>query len=81
MQQIVEQHPLTNYNTLGLLSISRYFIELTAITQLSKINDYINRNHLKYIILGGGSNIILPVNYAGLVIHNKLTGIELLNFL
>lgn len=32
---------------------------------------------LKWFVLGGGSNIILPEQYLGLVIHNKLMGIEI----
>lgn len=65
---------LTQLNTLHLNSIANHYIQLTALEQLDEIAAVIN-NYSRYFVLGGGSNLILPENYDGLVIHNQLKGV------
>jgi UDP-N-acetylmuramate dehydrogenase len=44
---------------------------------LPQIANYINNGQPQFFVLGGGSNIILPEIYQGLVIHNQLLGIHI----
>ncbi|MBP9743541.1 MAG: UDP-N-acetylmuramate dehydrogenase [Burkholderiales bacterium] len=70
---------LSHLNTLRLVSSAQFFISLTAVDDLLKIAEYIHHDSQKFFVLGGGSNLILPEVYSGLVIYNQLKGIELLS--
>ena len=63
---------LTKYNTLRLNASTKYFTELTSISQLHSLSEFIQEKNCKYTVIGGGSNILLPEFYDGLIIHNKL---------
>jgi UDP-N-acetylmuramate dehydrogenase len=76
MHSIKQNHPLDKLNTLRLTSQTKYYIALTDIKELPQIVDY--AVDIPIFILGGGSNIILPEMYNGLIIHNQLRGIELI---
>lgn len=76
MQSAKLNYPLNKLNTLHLNSQAKYFIALTDIDELPPIIDY--AKDLSIFVIGGGSNIILPEIYDGLIIHNQLRGITLL---
>jgi len=76
MQIILKNHSLNNLNTLRCRSVAANFIELTDIDLLSEVSDFIEKTNSKFFVLGGGSNLILPEKYDGLVIYNKLSGID-----
>lgn len=59
-----------------LSSIATNFIELIKLDDLVYIAEYLKKNNCRYFVLGGGSNVILPELYNGMIIHNKLTGIK-----
>lgn len=64
---------LSRLNTLRLTSSSRAFIVLNNQSQLPEICAALKHYHC-FFILGGGSNLILPEIYDGLVIQNQLLG-------
>ncbi|TXJ00716.1 MAG: UDP-N-acetylmuramate dehydrogenase, partial [Neisseriales bacterium] len=64
---------LTQLNTLHLNSIANHYIQLASLEQLDEIASILT-DYPRYFVLGGGSNLILPENYDGLVIHNQLKG-------
>ena len=72
-------YKLDKLNTLRLQSTTAGFVVLDNVEQLPSISTLIKQYKNKFFVLGGGSNIILPEFYSGLVIYNKLLGIELLN--
>jgi UDP-N-acetylmuramate dehydrogenase len=76
--QMYNNYSLTHLNTLRLNSTATTYTPLTQIQQLPDIIAYVQTSGDKFFVLGGGSNIILPKIYPGVVIHNKLGGIELL---
>lgn len=72
-----ENISLKNKNTFGIASVARYYVE---INNLDNIKDLIDSGLLtknKFYILGGGSNTILPDFYNGIVIKNRLKGVEI----
>lgn len=75
--QIQVNYPLNKLNTLGLESIAENFICLTEVDTLPQIKEFIDKSKPKFFVLGGGSNLILPEYYSGLVIYNQLKGIKL----
>ncbi len=50
---------LKKYNTYHIGGIAKYLISPTNSVDLINLIDYLKRNHLPYIILGNGSNIVL----------------------
>lgn len=70
---ILHNQDLSKLNTLHLQAIAANYIALQTEAQLPEIATII-QNYNRYFILGGGSNIILPELYSGLVIHNQLCG-------
>ncbi|MCW8443626.1 UDP-N-acetylmuramate dehydrogenase [Fluoribacter gormanii] len=79
MLNILENIDLTSLNTLHLNSTASHYIVLNQIEQLDEIRETIS-NYSKFFILGGGSNLIIPARYQGLVIHNELRGITITDF-
>lgn len=71
----IQNFDLTKLNTLRLNSIANHYIQLTSLEQLDEIASIL-ADYPRYFVLGGGSNLILPENYDGLVIHNQLKGIK-----
>lgn len=62
-----------DYNSVGFNHAGSNCVSSNCVT--AKCTDIEQRN---FFVLGGGSNLILPEVYPGLVIHNQLKGIELL---
>lgn len=76
MPTIQQQIDLTHLNTLRLCSKASHYTVLTQLNALPKLQQAITQ-FPKFFVLGGGSNLILPEHYQGLVIHNQLRGIEI----
>ncbi|KTD34100.1 UDP-N-acetylenolpyruvoylglucosamine reductase [Legionella moravica] len=76
MLNIQENIDLTPLNTLHLSSTASHYVVLNNIEQLSEIRELISKVP-KFFVLGGGSNLIVPARYQGLVIHNELRGITI----
>ncbi len=58
-------------------STARAYIALTHENELPAIAQYLEQYSRPFFVLGGGSNILLPEVYSGLVIHNQLHGINI----
>jgi UDP-N-acetylmuramate dehydrogenase len=76
MHSLQEKIDLTQFNTLHLKSTASHYVVLDTIEQLDTLCPIISR-FSQFFVLGGGSNLILPPTYDGLVIHNQLQGIEI----
>jgi UDP-N-acetylmuramate dehydrogenase len=70
---------LKNYNTFGINVIAKYFFAFNELSQLQTILEDKKYRGEQKLILGGGSNILFTQNFDGLIIHNQLKGIELIN--
>jgi UDP-N-acetylmuramate dehydrogenase len=76
--QILENYDLTQFNTFGIKVRAKYFVEINTILDLSSlILENIFKENPK-LFLGGGSNILFTEDFDGLVILNKLKGIEVI---
>jgi UDP-N-acetylmuramate dehydrogenase len=76
MLTIYNHVDLTTKNTLHLTATATNFTTLTETSQLSTLTKLLD-NYPRFFILGGGSNLILPPVYSGLVIYNQLKGIQI----
>jgi UDP-N-acetylmuramate dehydrogenase len=75
MLNLQENVDLTPLNTLHLKSMASYYVVLNHVEQLDAIRSELS-NFSQFFVLGGGSNLIVPPTYQGLVIHNQLRGIQ-----
>ena len=67
---------LAPYNTLGLGGSATYFYQAKTITGLQKALSTAHDKKLPLLVLGGGSNVVLPdAGFDGLVIQIALRGI------
>lgn len=76
---IVEDFDLTPFNTFGINARARYFTVLENEAEIPVLfESEIFQNNEK-LFLGGGSNILFTKDFAGIVVQNKLKGIEIIN--
>lgn len=61
--QIIENANLKNYNTYKIDTNCKYLVLPNTIDKLINLINYLNKNNISYMILGNGSNVILPDEY------------------
>ncbi len=67
---------LKSFNTFGISAIADSFIEISSLQELQQLPLHSSDD---YLVLGGGSNLLFTQNPKGLVIKNRLKGIEIVN--
>lgn len=75
MLNIQEHIDLTHLNSLRLQSNAALYLVLDDMEQLEGVRQAI-AGAAQFFVLGGGSNLIIPRHYEGLVVHNRLRGIR-----
>lgn len=70
--QIHEKFSLKNHNSFGLDIITDKFATFNAVEDLYNFFPC----SVPWLILGGGSNVLFTKDFEGIVLHNKLKGIE-----
>jgi UDP-N-acetylmuramate dehydrogenase len=76
MLQIQENVSLRNFNTFGVEASARYFVEINRKEELTELFLDPQWREGKTLVLGGGSNMLLVNDFAGLVIRINIRGIE-----
>ena len=70
---VIENADLTSYNTYGIKTSAKYLIKPSSINNLLELLRYAKENNIKYLLLGGGSNVILPDTlFDGIIISLEL---------
>ena len=78
MPDFKENYSLKKHNTFGITAKAKYFAAFDSIIELKDILDSEIYSVNKTFILGGGSNILLTKDFDGLILHNKIAGICIL---
>ena len=80
MALLIQEHiTLKPYTTLQTGGVARYLLTVTTLQELEEAARFIAEKNLPYLVIGGGSNILVgDSGFAGVVILNKLQGIEYL---
>lgn len=74
---IFQQHfSLQQHNTFGLPCIARFYAQPTTESELAAILQTVTARNLPVLIVGGGSNLLLQGDFAGLAIKPRLMGIR-----
>jgi len=79
MSQIEQNKSLKNYNTFGLDVKADFFTSVHSIDELITVWKDGRFSQTQKMFLGGGSNVLLTKDFQGLIIHNCLKGIEVVN--
>ncbi len=74
IQQNISLKP---YNTFGLDVEAKYFAEFTSAEELKELLKHPIAQAEEKLILGGGSNMLLTQNFDGIVLRNRIAGIEI----
>ena len=73
--KVKENIDLKNYNTYKVSSFAKYFVDVKDENSLVSLINYLETNNVKYMILGNGSNVVLPdETFDGVII--KLGGLN-----
>ena len=75
--KILRQQPLKDFNTFGINAIADYFVKLETEDDYRQLACSTLLKEYPFFILGGGSNVILPDRYEGLVVHPANVGVRL----
>lgn len=76
--KVKENVDLKNYNTYKIPRLAKYLVDVKSEESLIGLIDYLNKSKVKYLILGNGSNVVLPEkDLDGVVI--KLSGLNSIN--
>lgn len=67
---------LQPYNTFGLNVYADYFIPVDSAETLKEALSDKSLEGQQFLILGGGSNVLFTAPWAGVVLHNRIRGIE-----
>jgi UDP-N-acetylmuramate dehydrogenase len=76
MLQIQENVSLKNFNTFGIDVSAKYFVEIGHEDELVELFMDPEWRHIKRLVLGGGSNMVMVKDFDGLVIRINIRGIE-----
>lgn len=79
MSIIHENVSLKPYNTFGVDVTARFLATTDTISALTALLTHPDYETLPKLILGGGSNILFTQDFLGLIIHNQIMGIELID--
>lgn len=78
--EILRHTNLTHANTFGLEVCANYYYPVTSSLQLQQDLALLNQINAPLLILGGGSNILFTQQEIdAIVLHNKISGIRLVN--
>lgn len=72
----VSDHDLQPLNTLGVPSRASEFVRAADEAALKQALRFAQENRLPVLVLGGGSNVVLPERFAGLAIQVAIKSIE-----
>lgn len=76
MLDIIPQFELQKFNTLAVPVNAKYYTEAASLDALAEALAWVRQHKLPLMVLGGGSNIILKDHFPGLVLHIKISGVE-----
>lgn len=77
--QILQNYDLKKLNTFGISVNAKFFIEVQSEEDLKELFVSFEFKNNQKIFLGGGSNVLFTKDFNGIVILNKLKGIEIIS--
>ena len=75
--QIKKNYNLSKLNTFAISAKAKFFVEMSDEKELKKLFNLPEFKQNKKMFLGGGSNVLFTKDFDGIIILNKLKGIEI----
>lgn len=75
--EIRTEYSLKNLNTFGVEAQARWYAEFHSIEELQSLLAHPAVKNVPKMILGGGSNILFTRDYPGIILHNRIKGIQI----
>ena len=72
----LQDYSLLTHNTFGIEAKCRRFLEYASVEEARQVAAVLRDTALPYIIIGGGSNLLLSQDFEGIVVHSALKGID-----
>ena len=69
-------YSLKEHNTFGIDAKCAQFLEYSSEAEAKVVAELLRSSRVPYIIIGGGSNLLLTRDYEGIVVHSVCKGIE-----
>ena len=76
--KIQQNTPLAPHTTFGVPATADELVKVTSIEEVQETAAYLKEKNKQLLILGGGSNILFTKDPEGLVLLNRIDGIEVL---
>ena len=70
-------YSLKAHNTFGIEAKCERFIEFTSVEEAQQVAKILRESERPYIIIGGGSNLLLTKDYPGIVVRSDILGIQI----
>jgi UDP-N-acetylmuramate dehydrogenase len=77
MMKLQENIQLRPFNSFGISALAKYFCSVASVNEILELLQWNHTKNNRLLILGGGSNLLFTKDFDGLILQNKLTGIEL----
>ena len=71
----IRDYSLKEHNTFGIDAKCGRFLEYESIDEAVMVAKLLRETTIPYIIIGGGSNLLLTKDYEGIVVHSAMKGI------
>lgn len=76
MMKDIRDYSLLQHNTFGIEARCRRFLEYASVEEAMQVATVLRESSLPYIIIGGGSNLLLTQDFDGIVVHAAIKGID-----
>jgi len=73
----ISNYSLRAHNTFGIEARCRRFLEYSTVDEARDVAAILRETGDPYIIIGGGSNLLLTRDFEGIVVHSALTGVDI----
>lgn len=68
-------YSLKQHNTFGIEAKCAQFVEYSSEAEAKEVAEWLRTSRVPFIIIGGGSNLLLTRDYEGIVVHSACKGI------
>ncbi|MBR1545383.1 MAG: UDP-N-acetylmuramate dehydrogenase [Prevotella sp.] len=74
----LKDYSLLRHNTFGIEARCHRFLEYGSVEEAQQVAAVLRESSLPYIIIGGGSNLLLTRDFEGIVVHAAVKGIKII---
>jgi UDP-N-acetylmuramate dehydrogenase len=75
----IQNYSLLSHNTFGIEAKCCRYLEYADIKEAQQVAAILRDTNLAYMIIGGGSNLLLTQDYDGIVVRSAIKGLSTLN--